>query len=286
MLRIFGLVVVAVLALAASGCGGSGGSTTPAPVAGGGHSAAPTDVVVDVHSGVGAFAPVAATVDDRPDFRLYGDGTVFARGEGTGLPALSTYALSPEGVEAVLRAAAAAGLLAESPPYGEPAITDVGSTVVALQANGRRYEHAAFALGFELDGDQLLTQEQRAARKALRGFVELVTTLPGARPELLASRPSPYDPEAVDVYAWSLDGDAGDVEVADWPLAQPLGEIPAIGPVESRCLTVTGADLRSLEQSVSERDGSAFWRSGAAVFSVGFRTLLPGQQGCGVERTS
>jgi hypothetical protein len=151
---------------------------------------------------------------------------------------------------------------------------------VALWAKGRQFDHTAYALGFEVEGDPLLTAAQLEARSALEGFVDVVTTLPGTRPELLAAQPSPYEPQSVDAIAWELDGDAGDSKIAEWPLAGALGDVPATGPLESHCVTVTGGDLRTLAEAVAKRDGDSRWRSGGTVFEVGYRTLLPGQTGC------
>lgn len=283
------IVLLAGIAVVGAGCGasdapvstgeGAGPRTGPAIE----HATGPTDLLVDVHAGVGAFAPLTATVDDRPVFRLYGDGIAFVSEEGSGLPALSTYVLSPDGVEAVLEAADAAGLLAEPLPYGEPGITDVGSTIVALRANGGQFDHAAYALGFESEDDPLLTAAQVEARADLQGFVDVVTTLPVTGPELFAAQPSLYEPEAVDVIAWELQGDPGEGGIAKWPLAGPLDDLPATGSLESRCVTVTGGDLRTLAEAVEQRDGDPRWRSGGTVFEVGYRTLLPGQAGCSTE---
>ncbi len=283
-------MLVAGIGLATAGCGG-GASTSPPPSteesgsAGGPaveHATGPRDVLVDVRSGIGAYAPISLTVDDRPDFRLYGDGTVFARvdSEEPGLPEVSTYVLSQDGIEAVLEAAGSAGLLAEAPDYGQPGITDVGSTLVVVRANGAQFDHSAWALGIEPGDDPLLTPAQRQARDALGAFVELVTELPQRRPDLLAGQPGPFEPAAVDVMAWQVEGDAGGAEVADWPLSQPLGELPAAGPVESRCATVSGGDLRAIAQAVAASGGNPLWRSEGAVYEVGYRTLLPGDEGC------
>ncbi len=59
----------------------------------------PTSSIVDLTTG-GGFVPVEVSIDGRPDFRLYGDGTVLARPENETFPSppqLVRYRLTPDG---------------------------------------------------------------------------------------------------------------------------------------------------------------------------------------------
>jgi hypothetical protein len=275
------LVVSALaLSLLAAGCGGGGGEESTGPAA---EPAAPPDaVLIDVRTGVGAFSPVEVAIENRPEFRLYGDGTVVVRGPDGGALALpSRYVLSQEGIDAVLAAAADAGLLAQAPSYGMPPITDVGFTTVALDVDGATVVHDAYALGFEDPSVDGLTPEQRKAREALAGFVDFVTGLADARPDLVAAAPEPYQPEAVDVHVWPAPEGADPAGALEWPPATPpeaFSQDAALS--DARCATVRGADLTALLQALEGVGGPVLLRSGDALWSAGYHVVLPGEQPC------
>src|SRR6185436_17021729 len=114
--RTFPIAAIAVAALALAACGGTVPASEPAAEppaeppatteepAGFLYSTDPGTVVHDVKTG-GGFVPVEVAVDTRPDFRLYGDGTVLVKPADEtqpGFPALETYRLSPDGIQTVL----------------------------------------------------------------------------------------------------------------------------------------------------------------------------------------
>lgn len=289
------LVVVATLALAACGGGeppGEGkpptGDTVVAPWTISSH-AAPDAVVVDITQPLGGLVPPEVAVDERPQFRLYGDGTVIAlpveRSPG-GFPALETYRLSGEGVEWVLRQAEAAGLLGPAPDYGEPAVTDVGTVTVTISAAGIQIAHSVYAPGFE-DEAAGLTPMQIAARRALARFVDAVVSLPESRPDLLAENLRPYVVDSLAVWAWELPGEVGALQVEDWPLAEPLGRSSPEAPSGAICFEVAAKDAAVLEKAFEDVQGlGRAWRSGTTadgaprLFTVGLNPILPGDAGC------
>lgn len=281
--------LAALVALALAACGG----TVPAaedPGSGETEREAPPyatgehDVLVDITEGPG-FTPVELAVDRRPTFRLYGDGTVFVTPEGTrwtgGFPVLDTYRLNEAGIEAVLTAAERAGLLAPPPDYGQPAVTDLGTTTVTIDLAGVRFEHAAYALGFE-DGVGL-EAEQRDAREQLSGFVSHVTGLAETQPDLLAAPPTAYEPQALDVYAWELQGDAAGPPL-EWPVEPPLTEFPHGNELGGGCRTLGGGDAAAIRDALAGGGPFTAWSSGGKLWSLGFDLVLPGEQGC--TRTS
>lgn len=282
------LALAVALALAAAACGGrEGAGGTPAqtgapPAETDAPPADPDAVLVDVRAGVGGFVPVELAIENQPEFRLYGDGTVVVRGPEQGPLGLpQTYRLSEEGTALVLDAAAQAGLLAEAPDYGMPPVTDVGSTTVALDVDGAAVVHSAYALGFEDPGVDGLTAAQRDARAALAGFVELVTGLAESRPDLLETDLAPYTPEAVDVHVWPAPDGAPKATALDWPLATPPGSLPeSDGLAGSRCTTVRGAELEALEQALDGAASPVTWLSGKRLWSGAFHVVLPGETGC------
>jgi len=238
-------------------------------------------VLVDVS--VEPFSYVTAPedeVDTRPLVRLYGDSTVLASADGNGpVPAMTTYSLTDAGIDAVLAAAAEAGLLGRSPEYGPTLAADAPTTTVTLAADRRTSVHSVAGLGLETD--EGLTPAQREARQRLQDFIAFVRGFAESRPDLLASEPGPYAPKAVDVFAWeaSVSGDSGD-SVLDWPIDPPLGDLLA-GELEGlRCTTVTGADLATLQAALEGAREIRRWRSGDRLWDVGLRLLLPGDERC------
>lgn len=224
-------------------------------------------VVVSVTDGADGLslthAPWAAV--GRPArFPLYGDGTVVVRagaeeGRDGRIPALTTYRLSEAGIQAVLRRAEDAGLLAGTLDYGEPEILDVGSTLVTLNAGGREIYHSAYALG-------LVDSVQPERRRALTGFIDYLETLATTRPDLLAAAPRSYEPESVDVYAWKRDEASTESEARlPWPLRPAIPALPASEDLpDARCVSIRGPGITAIAR--------ARWRRGP-------RTPIPSPSG-------
>jgi hypothetical protein len=245
-------------------------------------------VVVDVTQPLSGFVPQEIAVDQRPQFRLYGDGTVMvlpAGGTLGGFPTVETYRLSEEGIQWVLGQAEAEGLLAPAPDYGQPAVTDLGTVTVTITAGGVQVAHVVYAPGFE-DEAAGLTAEQIEARKAFARFVDAVVGLPATQPDLLAEPVGPYSPESVAVWAWELDAGVEGATVEDWPLPAPLGDLPADPQSGVRCFEASGADLDTLESAFGSEGLGRIWQSGTTaggdprLWSVGLNPILPGDAGC------
>jgi hypothetical protein len=241
------------------------------------YSDAPDAVVLDVTTG-GGFVPVEVAVDTRPDFRLYGDGSVLVRPEEFELafPALQTYELTPEGIQAVLQAADEAGLLAAGPDYGQPPVTDLPTTTLTVNLEGSSYSHGAYALGF--DDETGLTAAQRDARERFAGFTAFLADLAATHPELLASAAEAYEPEAVRVYAWEREPQPGQKPPA-WPLEPGIETWAGESSFGARCRTIAGPDLETLLGSLPQ-DWPLAWRSGGKQWSTGVALQLPGDAGC------
>ena len=251
----------------------------------------PTDpgvVVVDLTTG-GGFVPVEVSIDGRPEFRLYGDGTVLARPENETFPSppqLLRYRLTPEGIQTVLAAADDAGLLGEAPDYGQPMVTDVPTTILTIAVDGASVSHSAYALEFE--DDPGLTAAQREARQRFAGFAEYLRTLPTSAPDALAEEPAPYEPEAADVYVFEREVEPGftapewpfDRLPTDWP---PASSDTAFG---GSCLTILGAELEPYLAPAEGEEWTALYASGEKAdgsprfWSMGIDLVLPGDTGC------
>jgi hypothetical protein len=186
---------LAVLALAA-GCGEKDepeGGDPPERVS---YPTGAGEVVLQVFTG-GGYVPQIDMLRDYPEVVLYGDGrlvTPTPRAVDAELPPreeLQVRELSPDQTQAIVDAAAAAGLTEPLEDYGFPEITDLGTTTFTLNANGARHEASAYALGHPADGPAEVTE----GRAALEAFAEDLDD-----PEALlgegAPPPEPFEPEA------------------------------------------------------------------------------------------
>jgi hypothetical protein len=195
-----------------------------------------------------------------------------------GFPELDTYGLTMEGIGEVLAAAERNGLLGAAPDYGMPAVTDLGTTTVTLDLPDGRVEHSAYGLGYE-DQAGGLTAEQAEARERLSAFLDELGALP-EHEGLLTAPPEPYEPEAVDVYAFPYEGEADDAAVRKWP-GPPLADGVADEAFGSRCTTLRDADVTALRAALEQADPFTVWRSAGELWTVGYDAVLPGEPSCG-----
>ncbi len=237
-------------------------------------------IVVNVVRG-GGFVPAEISVDQRPLFRLYGDGTVFmlpANDDPVGsFPRLDRFRLTEEGIQLVLEAVDSAGLLGTAPEFGQPGVTDMPTTVVTIRTSGGETTHSVYALEFT-DPAAGLTDAQVKARRTLTGLIDELRTIPADRPDLLASEVTTYEPTAAAL--WIFEREATDEQPrADWPLATPLAEVP-VDANGNRCLEITGQELAAIQAAAGRGLVSTLWNSGSIVWSLGANLLLPGDPGC------
>ncbi len=246
------------------------------------HPTGKADIVVRVTSGGGFVAP-SATLGALPLFTLYGDGTVIVPGPVTQVsprPALSPLLrtrLSESQVEALLRRARAAGLLARgSIDYGDMGsigISDAPTTAVQLNVAGRRVTREAYALGIGA-GNGRLRAAQARARQALSAFIAgLPNGLGGAR----------YVPRSIVVYVqpYTRQGASGSA-VVTWPLSSDLASAgtSTTGGIGYRCITVSGKPARTLLTALRAANDETPWKSGKADYSLVARPLLPDERDC------
>jgi len=276
--------VIALLAVVALvGCGDDDDDTGPVverPGDGDGidHPSGADDLVLQVHTAGGLAAPPLAAV---PQLSVYGDGRVIVVGPttleypGAALPNLQQGFLSDEGLQEVLRAAGAAGLLGdEEPDYGDPGITDMPTTEVVINAGGVERDVSAYALDF-VDGDDDLEPAQREARQRLRDFLAAVdadVATEGYEAEAVAVFVRPFEPDE------TVDSSS---ETREWPLGDLAGAgEPALGSSDIRCLVVEGADAQTVLAAADDAGADDRWRSGDAEYSIDFRPLLPDETTC------
>ncbi|MBA3690590.1 MAG: hypothetical protein H0W82_04145, partial [Actinobacteria bacterium] len=132
------------LGIAASACANAS-STVPGDGQGQGpdHAGGPGDLLLRI-STEGGFLPPGYTLTAMPAFSLFGDGTVVTQGAqteiypGTALPPMIATPVTEKAIQALLRAAVAAGLDTdrEYTDLGSVGIADAGTTVFTLTVDG------------------------------------------------------------------------------------------------------------------------------------------------------
>jgi hypothetical protein len=251
--------------------GSSGSSAGSRPTGG-------DDVVVRVDSGLNGFTTIAHAFAQAPSIVIAGDGTVITPGPmtmqypGPLVAPLSARRLDDEGIRRVLSLADDKGLLdSPAPDYkqGEPRVTDVGSTVVTLDASGTPIVHEAFALGID-DG-------RSPARKALQQFVSAVNDLPSLVGADHLGPEAPYVPTqyAVQAMPVNLADQSTDVPptVLPWPSTTGL----TLSSMVYHCVTVPAADLSGVVSGATEL---TFFTEGATTYQLLVRAQTPGSPGC------
>lgn len=169
--------------------------------------------------------------------------------------------------------AKAAGVDGAQHDYGQPGITDVGTTHFLAQDGPRTYETHVYALGFDGAGAGGVSAEQAAARKRLQDLRGKLTALgdPGD---------SSYDPTSVAVYARAYQP-PDDAHLRQQPKVWP-GPSPTGGTtfVSGRCFVVTGADLAKALPEIRKANGLTPWTFGGKTYAMAFRPMLPDETAC------
>jgi hypothetical protein len=284
-------VALSVLAVFGGGCaratrtggGGSGGIE---------HPMGPNDLVLKVEIGGGFIAP-AAHFRELPSFALYGDGRLITPGPqieiypGPALPNLQVTRITEDGVQAILEAAKAAGLLGPDRRYDFPTIADAPTTTFTVNAGGGRHVISVYALAEAQQGppQQGMSQGDLEARQALAAFQGKLGDLGSFLPEGSMNEEGAYafDELRIFVMGESASPEPGlEQKPVDWPLAQPLASFgqPVTNGPEARCGSVTGDDLSTLRPLVEKANELTPWRSDGSTFALVFRPLLPDENGC------
>jgi len=142
---------------------GSTTTTTTTPASGTiAHPTGANDVVLHTETSDNYWG---GTYPDAVTFTLYGDGRLVVGATD----ALTVYPLTEAQVQQVLHDAQHVGLLGGT-DYGDPLVTDQGTTTVEVHAGGVDRTYDLYALEL-VEGDRGLPPAQREARRALRAFL-------------------------------------------------------------------------------------------------------------------
>lgn len=250
----------------------------------------------------GGFTMAQAILVQMPVFSLFGDGLLITQGPttlqfpGPALPNLRARRLSPEGIQAVLTEANAAGLLGADIFLRTDQIADASTTTFTASANGKTTVVSAYALGTEIppgvtgsvaDMYQALLDFQTKLNTLqdwlpAGGIAEEETTYETTRLRVIAipwgTLSVPQEPTG-GPFTWPLETDLGTLGV---PLAETdseLGSWPEFG--EAKCTAFEGDDAATLVEALTAANAQAEWESNGASYAIFPRPLLPNETGCG-----
>lgn len=193
--------------------------------------------------------------DRDPMIEVRADGTVTLATDS----AVGGYVrgrLSAEGLDTLVDAAADAELLSAA-DYGELAVTDVGTTVVAVTLDGGSATHAVWGLGIE-DFSETLTPEQVSARSNLGSFLADVDAILGD-PASFVEPVGPFVADrlylSVGAVSWDGEGRPEDpVTIDEWPLSTSIDQLPFAPDFDglAGCTTLVGDDAAAMQQAIDE----------------------------------
>jgi hypothetical protein len=233
----------------------------------------------------GGFVAQSTIFLHTPNLLISGDGRAIQPGVTTAvypgqlLPALMERRIDPDGIQAVLRAAAGADLLGPAPDYtmaGGMTIADAADTVVTVTVDGTTYTHRAYALDIPLPAGQSDT----AARKNLAAFVAAMSNLDqvaGAEhltdSTTLAAAQYRFQAAAVDPTQWS--DPAPTLQL--WPAST--------GVVLASSATCAIADAAAVGDLFASANQLTFFTEADAagtevVYQVAAIAVLPGDEPC------
>jgi hypothetical protein len=255
------------------------------------HPAGAGDLVIR-YAEVGGFAGPRADLGRYPTVAVYGDGSVITQGPvpaifpGPALPNLIVTKLTEAGLQKLLAAAAAAGLLGPDAQYDATGIADATTADFTVVAAGSKHHISAYALGFS-DATMEGGAANAAARTRLRAFSQVLGDLRSSLgPDAMGSDAA-YVYTSLRILSTTGAPQPGDPALARppiaWPLSTPLATFGAPGSGVAtgfRCGVVTGPDLETLRPLAAKATSITGWRSAGADYTLMLLPMLPDDPGC------
>jgi hypothetical protein len=291
------LVLVNLIGLACA-VSPAGTPPTPTPIA---HPSEHDALVLRIETS-GGLLPPFVLVTELPELSVYGDGTVIVLGPQIliypppALPNLLQSRITEDGLQLLLREAAAAGLLDGDADYPLPGVYDAPTTFFTVNAGGKRTRVSVYALGLEDPSDPRLTAEQREARQKLAAFAakarDLTSWLPA---DAIIERDMPYVITRLQVVVVPADAPQAPqspenipVSSRPWSLPTPLSQIgepaPWVGPTARCAVIASRKELPRLLEELATANTLTRWESGQQEFVLLVRPLLPDETGCQPRR--
>jgi hypothetical protein len=281
---LFAVAVAPVLAaLAACGDPDLAAGTDPAPDTTPGspptttiaHPTGADEIVLKLSYEGGFVAPGYLFVN-TPSLLVSGDGRVFTPGivpaiyPGPLLPTIMVRRISEDGMQALLRIAQAAGLMAPPPEYPDRHnVADASTTVLTINAGGETFVHSAYALGMG-DAEAGVRKTLLDATTALGNLDKVVgeaTLEPDA--EFVAST---YRLQARAVDPTELAGQDPAPTVVDWPAGAAVALAEA-----TECARVDAAAVGTLFIDAKQ---NTYFQQGDVVYQLAVAGVLPGDLVC------
>ncbi|MEX2587312.1 MAG: hypothetical protein WD602_04880 [Actinomycetota bacterium] len=289
------VVILALLAAFTGACGGLENAEPTDPVERPksidiDHPDRPDELVVRVTVG-GGFVPAEYNLTELPMFSLYGDGTIIAPGPqiaifpAPALPNLQSRRIAEEGIQSILKGALEAGLQGPDRKLTNDRITDAPTTEFTVITEGRTHTASAYALGVDAGPEEDDGDREPEDRRALRQFLEELTSLDQWLPNDQISGEMPFEPEGLRIFtkqsvSEQLEPGLEQPEL-DWPVSADLAEFgEPYGSIGYRCGVVEGQDLQRILDAAQRANQLTPWVSGGQTFRVLFRPLLPDETGC------
>jgi hypothetical protein len=286
------LAACAAIALAASACasGAAGTSSSSASPGGIAHAQGAADLVLQIRTEGGFVAP-STTFVRIPAFSLYGDGSVITGGAqdmiypGAALPPILTQTVTEEGLQAVLRAAIAAGLEdgEDHTSMGSTMIADATTTVFTFRADGVNHTVRVYALSELSDQPDGMPADEYAARRDLAELERRLLTLSTWLPAGAVGETTPYEAAGSRLFVSEYRPDPELTEPAlEWPLDGSLATFGASTGLDgTACGVISGSDWAQRLRPLADRANQLTpWTSGDARFAIAFRPLLPDETAC------
>ncbi|WP_106847776.1 hypothetical protein [Blastococcus sp. Marseille-P5729] len=256
-------LIIAVLLLLTTACGTIAGKPTAAP------EALPDDLLVFRVSYGPGLAMEVEYLTAGPALSIYGDGRVMVTlKEYPTIPQLEVGQISPVRVAKFVAQVSDTGLVDDSVDYGDPMVTDAGSTGVLLNDGVQEQQISVYALST----DSGLSQAQSSRRSELQDLIDEawdLTTTAQATPERI---------QVMSTSAASYDR-AG----ATWP-----GPAPSTFMTDSdhyfadQCGVLKGESAAMVYDAAVANDGQ-LWSVDGETIMLAVRPLLPDETGCAAD---
>lgn len=243
------------------------------------------DVVLRVEY-TGGFTTPAFLAARLPALTVYGDGRVITEGPqimiypGPALPNVQVQRVSRKDVAALVDRALEAGVGTQL-DFGEPPVADAAATRFTVLTQVGPQVTEVYALEEAAGAEHGLTEEQVAARAAMRDLLAALTDLPATLGADAVSDEGQYQPTALAavVEAWPTAAEVPGEPEIEWPGPELPGE-PLNAELGLHCVTVTGTELDAVLAAAADANQTTAWISGGEPYLVTFRPLLPDETTC------
>lgn len=224
----------------------------------------------------GGFTTREVSFQMHPALLVTAEGQVIQPGAvpaiypGPLLPSDFTRSITPEGIDRLVTAVRAAGLLADVTYEVDQNIADASTATLIVELDGMTYRHEAYALG--AGGPPGVSSEDSSERQAFAAFAEQLTDLAGLVGAENLGVETPYVPDTYQLIAYPTDDLSGfDIEptLVDWPPTTGI-ELAAL----TECVEVARDAVGGLFDGATQL---TFFVEDGVTYSVVPRPAYPGR---------